>query len=59
MYSYYYNVPEKVMMMKIVIIKFFIYLYTELKSRWPITESARIYTTTAIRQKNDETKRKQ
>jgi hypothetical protein len=30
--------------------KFFIYLRAELNSEWPITESARIRTTAAIRQ---------
>jgi hypothetical protein len=32
----------------IIIIQFFIYLCAELNSQWPVTESARIQTTTAI-----------
>jgi hypothetical protein len=31
-------------------IQFFVYLRAELNSQWPIAESARIQTTTAIRQ---------
>jgi heme/copper-type cytochrome/quinol oxidase subunit 4 len=33
-----------------VIIHFFIYLYAKLNSRWQVTESTRIQTTTAMKQ---------
>jgi hypothetical protein len=41
---------EMMYMLHIVIIQFSIYLRAELNSQWPITESARMQTTTAIRQ---------
>jgi hypothetical protein len=43
-------IAHMIIIIIIIIIQFFIYLRAELNSQWPITESARIQTETAIRQ---------
>jgi uncharacterized protein YxeA len=44
------NVIIIIIIIIIILIQFFIYLRAQLNSEWPVTESARIQTTTAMRQ---------